>query len=835
MGTPSRCIDAHASLALDAGWSLLRAEPGAYAHPDELPEHAWRAVGIRATVAALLQADVADARRLDAFDWWFRCEIAAVESAPGVEARLRFEGLATLAHAWVDGQPVLQADNMHRCYVAAVPEARRAGTRILVLRFASLRAALEVRRPRPRWKTALVDSQGLRWFRTTLLGRMPSWNPRIDVVGPWRPVELELPRAIDVQWLQAAPRLRAGVAVLRLGARWRDLGGGPWTRALLRVGDFRYEVDGRYLRGDGIEPHEVEVPGAEPWWPHTHGRPVLYGCRLELQGAGGNVVVDCGELGFKSFEILDAHAALRMRCNGESLFLRGACWTSADLRLLEVSAQALESLLARVVDAGMNMLRIVGTATYASDALLAACDRLGILLWQDFAFANLDYPLDDEAFAAEAHAEAREAVERLSRHACVAVYCGNSEVEQQAAMLGLPRQAWTHAFFRETLPALVADAHPASAYVRSSPSGGELPFHIASGVAHDYGVGAYRRPVREVRLAGLRFAAECLGFSNVPMQASLDKGPLAGLAPHDPRWKAGVPRDAGAGWDFEDVRDHYFGSVVGADPHAMRIADPRGYLRWSSLVSAELMAAAFTSWRAPDSGCQGALVWLLQDLAPGAGWGVLEASGVPKPAYWALRRCLAPRAVLIEDRGLEGCDFIVLNDAPLELAVTLDVELWTSRGVRTLRARRALRLDAHGALRVGAADLFGHFVDINDAYRFGPPAHDAVVARIVDGADRNLSEAFFFPRGLGTEVATSPLRARLERDGDDRWLQLECDSLLLGLEIEAPGFEPEENAFHLAPGRVRCVRLRATAAAPATSQVRCSAANLRETVTVRDD
>ena len=84
--------------------------------------------------------------------------------------------------------------------------------------------------------------------------------------------------------------------------------------------------------------------------------------------------------------------------NGVRVFARGALWTPIDLVGMAPSAQAIRARLATVRAAGMNMVRVPGTSAYETSAFHELCDELGILVWQDFMFANLDYPVADQQF-----------------------------------------------------------------------------------------------------------------------------------------------------------------------------------------------------------------------------------------------------------------------------------------------------------------------------------------------------------------------------------------------------------------------------------------------------
>src|SRR5208283_496594 len=110
-----------------------------------------------------------------------------------------------------------------------------------------------------------------------------------------------------------------------------------------------------------------------------------------------------------------------------------AVWTPLDAVGLAPTAAQLRRALDGVCDGGMNMLRVPGTSCYEVPAFHDLCDELGVLVWQDFMFANMDYPLEDQAFRASVEREARQVLDDLAGRPSLAVLCGNSEVEQQVA------------------------------------------------------------------------------------------------------------------------------------------------------------------------------------------------------------------------------------------------------------------------------------------------------------------------------------------------------------------------------------------------------------------
>jgi beta-mannosidase len=504
------------------------------------------------------------------------------------------------------------------------------------------------------------------------------------------------------------------------------------------------------------------------------------------------------------------------------VFCRGAGWTPLDPVSLRSTPSACHAALMQARAAGMNMLRVAGTTVYEEDHFYDSCDELGLLVWQDFMFANMDYPAADPSFAASVECEARQQLQRLHRRPCLAVLCGNSEAEQQAAMWGAPRENWSSPLFTETLPGLCAQLTPSTPYWPSSAHGGAFPHQANVGTTSYYGVGAYLRPPEDARRSGLRFATECLAFANIPGAAALARMPGgAAIRSQGPEWKQRSPRDPGSGWDFDDVRDHYLQLLFRTDPQRLRAVDHDRYLALGRLATAEVMAASFAEWRRPGSSCNGALVLMLRDLWAGAGWGVVDDAGAPKACWYALKRVLQPLMLTITDEGVNGLFVHVVNETAQPQTLEVELAAWRDGDVQVAAGSRAITVAARGSHSLAAVGLLDHFMDLGNAYAFGPPACDAVVATLRVPNRDHLARTFHFPVGLppAPEVDVG-LEADVVAVAEGALtLRVRTRRLAVGVWFDVAALVPDDEHFHLPPNGEALVTLRGATPLPPVAWV----------------
>jgi len=181
----------------------------------------------------------------------------------------------------------------------------------------------------------------------------------------------------------------------------------------------------------------------------------------------------------------------------------------------------------------INMLRVWGGGVYETDDFYELCDSLGIMVWQDFMFAGTVYP-GDTAFIENVSQEVKEQVIRLRNHPCMALWCGNNEIDEAWHNWGWQKslgysvvdstKLWNDYLhlFEEIIPRVVKEHDPQTNYVPSSPANGwgrEKAYQ--QGDVHYWGVWWGDMPFEEYNLKIGRFVSE-YGFQGLPDPKTID-------------------------------------------------------------------------------------------------------------------------------------------------------------------------------------------------------------------------------------------------------------------------------------------------------------------------
>ncbi|MDY3863440.1 MAG: glycoside hydrolase family 2 TIM barrel-domain containing protein [Eubacteriales bacterium] len=251
------------------------------------------------------------------------------------------------------------------------------------------------------------------------------WNPRLLVSGMWEEAYIETRNACTICGAEVRAELDE---MLEEGTvHFAFACSGPCETAL-------FDPDGKEIwRGDALD---VTVEHPRLWWCNGQGEAALY--RWEIRSAGD---VRTGTVGFRRLRLVrnigagdpkqfpksryDAPATVEL--NGRRIMAKGSNWVNPDLFPGAVDSARYETLLTLVRDANMNLLRVWGGAGPAKDCFYDLCDRLGILVWQEFMLACNDYR-DEAHYLRVLEREATAVILRLRAHPCLAFWCGGNEL-----------------------------------------------------------------------------------------------------------------------------------------------------------------------------------------------------------------------------------------------------------------------------------------------------------------------------------------------------------------------------------------------------------------------
>lgn len=158
------------------------------------------------------------------------------------------------------------------------------------------------------------------------------------------------------------------------------------------------------------------------WWPNGYGDPALYSCTLTLTIGDSASDASVVPFGIRKMVVDTTNGVMKIFVNGTRIFAKGGNWGMPEY-MLRCSAKDYDTKVMLHRDMNFNIIRNwMGSAT--DDAFYNACDKYGILIWDDFWLnSSGGMPRDINVF----NANAVEKIKRCRNHPSIALWCGDNE------------------------------------------------------------------------------------------------------------------------------------------------------------------------------------------------------------------------------------------------------------------------------------------------------------------------------------------------------------------------------------------------------------------------
>lgn len=624
-------------------------------------------------------------------EWWYRCTFKAAGGSPKEDERvlLTFHGLDTYAVLYLNGSLLGRSENMFHESVFNVTNKLRWGqNNTLVVRFDPPLKRLNPENP---FKSTWGRNPERVFMRKAQFGYGWDWGPRLPTIGIWRPVELVRHRigallGTQFNTLRMDHKNNTALVMVRVEAM-RFAGDTPLKAEIrLALPGEKKPVLFETLTLD--QPGPLQEPVAyftvknpKLWWTNdllgSAAEPALYDFRVTLRK--GKEVLDVKEqkVGIRSLTLDQppdpdepGTRFFRFMLNGVPIFAKGANWIPADSFVGAIPPEHYERLLVMARDANMNMLRIWGGGIYEHDVFYELCDRLGILVWQDFMFSCAMYPENDNRFINEVDAEARYQVRRLRSHPSLALWCGNNENQwlHERKFYDQPGVKVPGVLYYDViLPGAVKELDGVTPYWPGSPYGGNDYNSMEDGDRHNWWVwhgGPPRRfgdPIIEDHSpegVSYRHYAEDFGrfISEFGMHAAPVYETLRRVIPEDQRYHHSPSMDHHNKDNPKNKGDALMESVTGLPD------DLEMYIDFSMIAQAEGLKFGIEHFRRRKPHCSGALFWQLNDCWPVLSWSLVDYYGFGKASYYYAMRVFAPVLASFKEEADGGVSLWITND-----------------------------------------------------------------------------------------------------------------------------------------------------------------------------
>ncbi|TWJ03190.1 beta-mannosidase [Mucilaginibacter frigoritolerans] len=732
-------------------------------------------------------------------DWEYRKTISADQSLlKHKHIDLVFEGLNTVADVSLNGKLILHADNMFREWRVDIKSYLKQGNNTLAIIFHRIKPELaRLDKAHPEEKEGadtsavakMFDAGNKSYVRKAAYEGGWDWGPNIVTCGIWRSVYLqcwENERIENIGIQQSdistqAAHINVDVRVLstvKADATLKvEYAQGSQTKS------FSYPVT--LHTGINEISYPIDIANPKLWYPNGYGKQDMYHFKATLLTGGHVADVVSTRSGLRSVRLnLDRDSLGRkfeFIVNGIPVFAKGASVIPFDHFPTRMTAERYRRFLQAGADAHMNMMRLWGGGYYETQEFYDLCDELGIMVWQDFMFANAVPPsFLKENIAKEIDYQVR----RLRNHPCIAVWCGNNEIsvfmenpdpdfipdafKPMFQKLAATRTSKTYTDYLEIfgyfIPGIVNKITPEIPYTSSSPTSDferQRPNFI-SGDRHNYNVWWNNKTIEEQANYKDRFVSET-GIQGFPDMATIN----AFTEPGDRSATSAI-------MNAHQKNASVNGNTVIEKIIKTEYKDPADFATFdylAQLVQGESLKIYAEAMRRRRPFSMGFLYWQLNDSWPVISWATTDYYGRPKAGMYMAKHFFEP--VLVSPHEEDGkINIYVVSDRTANEDASLNVRLMDFSG-KVLWSKKipckVKALSSEIALSISKDELAGANYD---------PEKSFVSAKLVNAnGDILSSNDLYFKRPKDLKYAKSSIQTDLSKQGDNYVLKITSNAL----------------------------------------------------------
>lgn len=598
---------------------------------------------------------------------------------------LQFDGLDTFASVILNGTTILKANNMFRTWKVDVKKLLKTGKNDLKIVFIS---AVQKGKEEAKKLPYVLPGDEKVFVRKAQYHFGWDWGPRFATAGIWKKISLNFwNTAILTSVKYNQKSVNKDTAELEFIAQINSENEGKYK---ISLNDNSQEV--KLRKGENTIRLNYSVTNPKLWWTNGLGEAYLYSFKVSLSQGFNRIDSKEMKIGIRTIELVQEKdqkgKSFLFKLNGVPVFMKGANYIPPDSFLPKADNLTYQKIVRNAVDSNMNMLRVWGGGVYADDAFYDECDKNGILVWQDFMFACAMYPGGTD-FLNNVKGEVVDNVTRLQNHPCIALWCGNNEIDEGWHNWGWQKQynysakdsaqIWTNyqKLFQELIPQTLDTllSKNENRYWSSSPSiGWGRKESLLEGDAHYWGVWWGKEPFEVYKKKVGRFMSE-YGFQGMP-----DLNTIKTFAKEE---------------DFnllsESVKNHQKHPTGYETINEYMERDYKiptrfeDYIYVSQLLQADGMKTAIEAHRRTKPYCMGTLFWQLNDCWPVTSWSSVDYFGRWKALQYQVKRSFE-NVIISVDEDENHYNVHIINDGLISYNGRIEVNLYNFKGTKIWEA-----------------------------------------------------------------------------------------------------------------------------------------------------